>query len=204
MSQRRTLNHIIIDSKEINDDMFERAALRHVKEFTPDSAHALFLQGMRSKGRVGTIVENPTTQEQIDTRTYGNSRVRHRENNNRLMSDSESGVASTPPPPLYPQGSEKKGKSTGDEEKTFFASFVTPQRNSRMVKDSNSSYPALMQSNVDIASVLDSSTTDSMLARVKTRAFKDTGVMTVLNIDLGVDIHSPPRPNLYLRPGGFF
>jgi len=105
-------NRIIIVSKEINDDMFERAALRHVKEFTPDSAHAPFLQGMRSKGRVGTIVENPTTQEQIDTRTYGNSRARHRETNNRLMSDSESGVASKPPP-LYPQGSEKKGKSTG-------------------------------------------------------------------------------------------
>ena len=118
-------NHIIIDSKEINDDMFERAALRHVKEFTPDSAHAPFLQGMRSKGRVGTIVENPTTQEQIDTRTYGNSRARHREPNNRLMSDSESGVAS-PPPPLYPQGYERKGKSTGEEEMTFLVSFVTP------------------------------------------------------------------------------
>ena len=65
--------------------------------------------------------------------------------------------------------------------------------------DNSSSYPALMQSNVDIASVLDSSTTDSMLARVKTRAFKDTGVMPVLNVDSGEDENVNPHPKKIKR-----
>ena len=51
-----------------------------------------------------------------------------------------------------------------------------------------------MQSNVDIVSVLDSSTTDSMLARVKTRAFKDTGVMKVLNVDSDEEENVNPHP----------
>jgi len=56
-----------------------------------------------------------------------------------------------------------------------------------------------MQSNVDIESVLGSSTTDSMLVRVKTRAFKDTGVMTVLNVDLGEEENVYPHPKKIKR-----
>ena len=46
-------NHIIIDSKEINDDMFERAALRHVREFPPGLSACTVLAGDEVEGKGG-------------------------------------------------------------------------------------------------------------------------------------------------------
>ena len=52
-------NKIIIPAEDIQDDMMERAALQHVKQYHKSSTHAPFLQGMREKGRIGTVVSNP-------------------------------------------------------------------------------------------------------------------------------------------------
>ena len=113
-SQVMIKNKIIIPAEDIQDDMMERAAISHVKRYHESSAHAPFLQGMREKGRVGTVVANPVTGTLIDTRAYGGRRARHREQNNRLKRDGASEVVK--PPSLFPFGSEKE--SAADERKT--------------------------------------------------------------------------------------
>ena len=62
-------NGIVIPAIEIQDDMFERAALAQVKKFTENSAHVPFLQGMRENGQVGTVVKTPVGEE-IDTMVF--------------------------------------------------------------------------------------------------------------------------------------
>ena len=84
-------NTIIIDAKEINDDIFECIDRQNVKKFHLDLRNTTCLKGIRSKGRIDTTVKYPITHNQIDTRIFGNSRARHRADNNCF---SDSGVAS--------------------------------------------------------------------------------------------------------------
>ena len=77
-------NRIVIPADEIQDNMLERAARTHVKHFTESSCHAPFLQGLREKGQVGTIVKKTTTGDLINTCAFGGRRARDREENNRL------------------------------------------------------------------------------------------------------------------------
>ena len=188
-SQVMIRNKIIIPAKDIQYDMMERAVLQHVKMYHEFSTHAPFLQGMREKGRVGTVVPNPVTGTLIDTRAYGGRRARHREQNNRLKRDGASEVLK--PPSLFPFGSEKRKRNTsrsyfgpgdhavvdccvGDDDvsaadgATSFFSTVTPQRA------------------VDLTLTNTTTTTNDMLSRVTHRAFVESGVVQqVMNVDLG-------------------
>ena len=101
-SQVMTTNRIFIPATEIQDD-FEQAALAQVKQFTENSVHVPFLQGMRENGRVSTTVKTPMGEE-IDTRVFGNQQARHCETNNRL---DEVELVEVKAPSLFPSGSTK-------------------------------------------------------------------------------------------------
>ena len=75
-SQVMDKNQIVRPVTDIQDEMYERAAMTHVKTFTEGLAHAPFLQGMRENGRVGFVVNFPG-REEVDTRVFGSSRARH-------------------------------------------------------------------------------------------------------------------------------
>ena len=110
-------NGMMIEYGAIEADMYDRAAMTHAKSFVEGGVHSAYLQESRKMGRVGTVVMNPETNEEIDTRTYGNSRARHRSNNNRL-----SNTPKVKPPPLYPAGSAKVARKMSPH----YASAVTP------------------------------------------------------------------------------
>ena len=168
-----------IDLDAIESDMWDRAATQHAKRFVEGETHSAFLQENRKLGRVSTAVINPSTNEKIDTRTFGNSRARHRTNTNRLEA-----VPKVKPPPLYPCG-RKKPKS-GEGMGSLFASAVTPP--------SKSVYPALKTASSDAEGSEDDmmfvgsrdDVIDDMLTRVTRRAFDQTGVFqSVVNVDSG-------------------
>ena len=155
-SQVMVKNGIVISSNDINEDMFDRAAFAQVKQFTPISCHAPFLQGMRESGRVGHIVDLSATNDKIDTRAFGNCRARYRSDNNNLKDDGVTVVSK--PPSLFPTGKPtKKSKQKLDrkrvrDESEYFAAgplAVTPQK---------------IASTIDLTSMPDQ-TTDTMLYR---------------------------------------
>lgn len=179
----------VMEYGAIEADMYDRAAMTHAKSFVEGDVHSAYLQESRKMGRVGTVVMNPETNEEIDTRTYGNSRARHRSNNNRL-----SNTPKVKPPPLYPAGSAKVARKMSPH----YASAVTPP--------SRSVYPQLKSveeidispdtksvdmvnlysdSDLDDCRVIDP--VDDMVERVTRRAFDQTGVLqSVVNVDSGV------------------
>jgi len=74
----------------------------HSERFIEGTAHSAYLQKARKKGRMGTVVVNPFTNDLIDTRSFGNGRARHRASNNLLK-----GAKKRKPPSLHPTGSVK-------------------------------------------------------------------------------------------------
>ena len=68
---------VVMSGVQIEQDMYDRAASTHAKRFVESSAHSAFLQESRKKGRMGTMVVNPSTQKLIDTCSFGNSSARH-------------------------------------------------------------------------------------------------------------------------------
>ena len=132
-----TKNRIVMSSKDINDDMFNRAALSQVKQFTSSSSHTPFLRQMRENGRVGYIVDHPTTDKKIDSCSFGNSKTRYRSYNNNLKDDGMTVVSKSPS--VYITGKPTKkakinlvGNKKVREEVEYFAAgnlAVTPQKN---------------------------------------------------------------------------
>ena len=178
----------------IQGDMCDCAAKVHAKTFVESNAHSTFLQESRKMGRVGTVVVNPSTNELIDTRAYGNTRARHRANNNRLE-----GATKMKPPPLYPAGSKKVQRM----DEPLFATAVTPQR--------KSAYPPLKSAqSVEVVEcclseedeediIIVGNRVDDMLYRVTRRAFDQTGVFqSVINVESGqVEKISNEKISLY-------
>ena len=84
-------NGIVVVEEDIVDDTMDRAAAKLTKTFNTASDHATFLQHQRKKGRIGTVVTNPSNGESINTRSFGTFSD-HREKNNRLRSELKSQV----------------------------------------------------------------------------------------------------------------
>ena len=200
-SQVMVQNKIIIPAEDIQDDMMERAAIQHVKRYHESSSHAPFLQGMREKGRIGTVVSNPVTGALIDTRAYGGRRARHREQNNRLKRDGASEVLK--PPSLFPFGSEKESvadKRKRNASRPYFGPGENAVVDCCLQDDTGADAsaadgaptffsevtPQRLQRGVDLTMSDVTTTTDDMLSRVTHRAFVDSGVVQqVLNVDSG-------------------
>ena len=62
-----------ISSSTIEDDIYDRAASIHSKRLIEEMVHSAYLQEARKKGRMGTVVVNPFTNDLIDIRSFGNS-----------------------------------------------------------------------------------------------------------------------------------
>ena len=211
-------NKIVIPASEVEDDMYERAARVQVKTFSERSAHAPFLPGMREHGRVGTVVHGKDGEE-IDTRVFGSSRARHRERNNKLkctaVIDGE-----LKPPSLFPFGTKE---SAADKRKRGGISYlaagesvsaagsslgaaasignITPQRTPSTGGWLLSVATASTAINLSCGSNEDD--IDSMMNRVKRRAFVETGVVQeVIDVDTGktstiIDRKSERRRRVY-------
>ena len=145
--------------------------------FITDS-HLQYLQQQRAKGHVGTIVTNPHNGEEIDTRVFSDSRRLHRKRNNRLLAD----TTDDQPPSLYPDGSEKKKRAND---------IVVYRAGPNVV----SSTPI---SNYSSVSSLDNeSKIDDMMQRVRQRAFNESGVLNIINVDEGCIESQKVDTNLY-------
>lgn len=203
-----TKTQIVIPESGVNDDMLERVALQQVRLFTESSAHAPFLEGMREKGHVSTVVNNPVTDEIIDIRTYGGRRARHREQDNRLERDGAS--KHLKPPSLFPIGGNKLStteKRKRDGEEYFSAGVNASIHKSTEVVGAADGLDltdglVIPQRCINLSFDTEHVTTDSMMHRFSRRDFCISDVVQeALNVDSGETeiVEKRREKSLYLR-----